>query len=156
MVYSDLNAILLGEIVRRVSGAPLDVFVSREVYVPLGLDQGLIFRPPRRLERRIAPTGLWHGHPIAGVVNDPNAAKLDKFVLVGHSMTTVLAQNFAAAHGTRLHAVVLCGPANVSAPGIVARLRAPRASKSTSYERWSSFSVRTARRSGSTDAIAAW
>ena len=31
MVYSDLNAILLGEIVRRVSGAPLDVFVTREV-----------------------------------------------------------------------------------------------------------------------------
>jgi len=76
MVYSDLNAILLGEIVRRVSGSPLDVFVTREVFGPLGLDQQMIFRPPRRLERRIAPTGLWHGHPVAGVVNDPNAAKL--------------------------------------------------------------------------------
>jgi CubicO group peptidase (beta-lactamase class C family) len=76
MVYSDLNAILLGEIVRRVSGSPLDVFVTREVFAPLGLDQQMIFRPPRRLERRIAPTGLWHGHPVAGVVNDPNAAKL--------------------------------------------------------------------------------
>lgn len=76
MVYSDLNAILLGEIVRRVSGAPLDAFVKREVYTPLGLDQQLLFRPPKRLERRTAPTGLWHGHPIAGIVNDPNAAKL--------------------------------------------------------------------------------
>jgi beta-N-acetylhexosaminidase len=76
MVYSDLNAILLGEIVRRVSGSPLDVFVTREVFAPLGLDRQMIFRPPRRLERRIAPTGLWHGHPVAGVVNDPNAAKL--------------------------------------------------------------------------------
>ena len=76
MVYSDLNAILLGEIVRRVSGLPLDAFVMREVYAPLGIDQQLLFRPPKRLERRTAPTGLWHGHPIAGVVNDPNAAKL--------------------------------------------------------------------------------
>jgi len=76
MVYSDLNAILLGEIVRRVSGLPLDAFVTREVYAPLGLDQQMLFRPPRRMERRIAPTGLWHGHPIAGVVNDPNAARL--------------------------------------------------------------------------------
>src|SRR5439155_23376087 len=76
MVYSDLNAILLGEIVRRVSGAPLDVFVTREVYAPLGLDEQLMFRPPKKLERRIAPTGLWHGHAIAGIVNDPNAAKL--------------------------------------------------------------------------------
>lgn len=39
-----------------------------------------------------------------------DAVKLDKFVLVGHSMTTVLAQKFAAKHGSRLHALVLCGP----------------------------------------------
>jgi len=76
MVYSDLNAILLGEIVRRAGGLPLDAFVAREVYAPLGLEQQMLFRPPKRLERRTAPTGLWHGHAIAGVVNDPNAAKL--------------------------------------------------------------------------------
>jgi 3-oxoadipate enol-lactonase len=38
------------------------------------------------------------------------ALRLDKFVLVGHSMTTVLAQKFAAKHGSRLAALVLCGP----------------------------------------------
>ena len=76
MVYSDLNAILLGEIVRRVSGAPLDEFVAREVYAPLGISEQMMFRLPRRLERRTAPTGIWRGHAIAGVVNDPNAAKL--------------------------------------------------------------------------------
>src|SRR5207249_5505911 len=36
--------------------------------------------------------------------------KIDKFVLVGHSMTTVLAQKFAAKYANRLSAVVLCGP----------------------------------------------
>ena len=76
MVYSDLNAILLGEIVRRVTSTPLDAFVTREVYARLGLDQAMIFRPPRRLQPRVAPTGLWHGHPVAGIVNDANAAKL--------------------------------------------------------------------------------
>ena len=59
MVYSDLNAILLGEIVRRVTGTPLDAFVTREVYTRLGLDQQMIFRPPRRLQHHVAPTGLW-------------------------------------------------------------------------------------------------
>jgi 3-oxoadipate enol-lactonase len=39
-----------------------------------------------------------------------DAAKLDKFVLVGHSMATVLAQKFAAKYGSRLSALVLCGP----------------------------------------------
>jgi CubicO group peptidase (beta-lactamase class C family) len=76
MVYSDLNAILLGEIVRRVSGQPLDLFVAREVYGPLGIDREMMFRPPKRIEKRIAPTGLWRGYPIAGVVNDPNAHRL--------------------------------------------------------------------------------
>jgi CubicO group peptidase (beta-lactamase class C family) len=76
MVYSDLNAILLGEIVRHVSGVPLDAFVTRAIYAPLGLDQQLRFRPPKRLGPRIAPTNLWHGHPIAGVVNDPSAGML--------------------------------------------------------------------------------
>jgi 3-oxoadipate enol-lactonase len=36
--------------------------------------------------------------------------KIDKFVLVGHSMTTVLAQKFAAKYANRLSAVMLCGP----------------------------------------------
>jgi len=76
MVYSDLNAILLGEIVRRVSGQTLDAFVAHAIYAPLGLDQQMLFRPPKRLEKRIAPTNLWHGHPIAGVVNDPSAGML--------------------------------------------------------------------------------
>ncbi len=76
MVYSDLNAILLGEIVRRAGwGGPLDAFATRDIFVPLGLHQ-MVFRPPRRLARRIAPTGVWRGTPVAGTVNDPNAAKL--------------------------------------------------------------------------------
>jgi 3-oxoadipate enol-lactonase len=41
---------------------------------------------------------------------------LDKFVLAGHSMTTVLAQKFAAQHGSRLTALVLCGPLTELAP----------------------------------------
>ncbi len=76
MVYSDLNAILLGEIVRHVSGQTLDAFVTRAIYAPLGLDRQMLFRPPKRLVPRIAPTNLWRGHPIAGVVNDPSAGKL--------------------------------------------------------------------------------
>jgi 3-oxoadipate enol-lactonase len=50
---------------------------------------------------------------VAGLAD---AAKLDKFVLIGHSMTTVLAQKFAARHGARLTALVLCGPITELAP----------------------------------------
>ncbi|MGH7700498.1 MAG: serine hydrolase domain-containing protein, partial [Gemmatimonadales bacterium] len=74
VVYSDVNAMLLGEIVHRAAGEPLDRFAAREIARPLGLE--LLFRPPRRVHPRIAPTGRWRGRPVAGVVNDPNAARL--------------------------------------------------------------------------------
>lgn len=75
VVYSDLNAILLGEVIRRVTGEPLDVFAAKEIFSPLGL-RSTLFRPPARLQPRIAPTGVWRGHPVAGVVNDGSAFKL--------------------------------------------------------------------------------
>lgn len=74
VVYSDLNFVLVGEIVRRLSGVPLDEFVSTEVLKPLGMTESR-YKPSPRLASRTAPTGLWHGHPVADVVNDPTAAK---------------------------------------------------------------------------------
>jgi CubicO group peptidase (beta-lactamase class C family) len=75
VIYSDLNAILLGEIVARAARDPLDVFTAREIFAPLGLRQTM-FRPPARLRARIAPTGVWRGHAVAGSVNDGSAFKL--------------------------------------------------------------------------------
>src|SRR2546425_4809838 len=53
VIYSDLNAILLGEVVQRAAGEPLDVFAARELFRPLGLAQTM-FRPPAPLRPRIA------------------------------------------------------------------------------------------------------
>jgi len=75
VIYSDLNAILLGEVVRHVTREPLDVFATREIFDPLVLRETM-FRPPARLRPRIAPTGVWHGLSIAGVVNDGSAFRL--------------------------------------------------------------------------------
>lgn len=74
-VYSDLNAMLLGLLVARVTGTPLDAFADREVFAPLAM-RDTRFRPPGSWRRRIAPTGRFHGHPVAGVVNDQNAERL--------------------------------------------------------------------------------
>lgn len=74
-VYSDFNAMLLGLVLERASGVPLDELVRREVTEPLGLAQTL-YRPPRSMHSRAAPTGVYRGTPMAGQVNDPNAAHL--------------------------------------------------------------------------------
>jgi len=74
MVYSDLGAMLLGKIVERVSGEPIDVYVRRHVFAPLGMTSTL-YRPPARLLGRIAPTERdpWRGRLVHGEVHDENA-----------------------------------------------------------------------------------
>lgn len=74
-VYSDLNAMLLGEMVEAVSGDPLDRFAERMVFGPMGMRQTL-FRPPHSMWREVAPSATYRGRPVAGVPNDGNAVRL--------------------------------------------------------------------------------
>ena len=74
-VYSDLNAVLLGLLVERVSGTSLAVFAEREVFAPLAM-RDTRFRPPASWWGRAAPTGKYRGRPVAGIVNDQNAERL--------------------------------------------------------------------------------
>lgn len=68
--YSDANFIALGEIVRRVSGLPLDEYCARNIFQPLGL-QDTAFKPPPTLRPRMAPSDLrW------GKVQDPTAHRM--------------------------------------------------------------------------------
>ncbi len=75
--YSDLGLILLGEILERVAGEPLDAFVRRRVFEPLGMHDTL-FRPGSSLLDRIAPTenDPWRGRMVRGEVHDENAFAL--------------------------------------------------------------------------------
>ncbi len=71
--YSDLNALLLGLIIEKVTSLPLDRAAAREVFTPLGMTQTR-YKPSARLRSRIVPSGLWRGQPVPGDVNDQNAA----------------------------------------------------------------------------------
>lgn len=75
VTYSDTGMILVGEIVRRVAGEPLDKFVKREIYDQLGMkDTG--FNPPKEKLGRIAPTEVEGDTPVRGVVHDPRARRM--------------------------------------------------------------------------------
>ncbi len=82
-VYSDVGFILLGEVVRRVSGEPLDRYVQKRFYGPLGM-RSTTFRPPAGWRPRIAPTEkVDGGPPLRGVVHDGNARLLSG--VAGHA-----------------------------------------------------------------------
>ena len=72
--YSDINFILLGELVQRVSGMPLDEFAQRHIFAPLKMADTGYLPLARFAASRIAPT---HGDPMArGVVHDPTARRM--------------------------------------------------------------------------------
>ena len=76
-IYSDLGADVLGMIVEVVAGEPLDKFLARRVFEPLGMNETM-YRPADSLKYRIAPTEVTppRGYPLRGEVHDENAYAL--------------------------------------------------------------------------------
>jgi CubicO group peptidase (beta-lactamase class C family) len=75
-IYSDLNFILLGEIIRRITGKPLNEYFEETFVRPLGL-RHTFFAPPDSLRYRIAPTEVdctWKLPFARPLVHDPTAA----------------------------------------------------------------------------------
>jgi uncharacterized protein YbbC (DUF1343 family)/CubicO group peptidase (beta-lactamase class C family) len=70
-VYSDINFILLGEIVHQLSGQMLPDYAREKIFAPLGMRETM-FRPPASLRGRIAPTERLAGaaESLRGVVHD--------------------------------------------------------------------------------------
>jgi uncharacterized protein YbbC (DUF1343 family) len=98
-IYSDINYITLGEVVRRASGLALDEFARKNIFVPLKMnDTG--FRPRAELLPRIAPTetrraalsylggdaeadGVDGNRLLRGEVHDPTAFRMNG--VAGHA-----------------------------------------------------------------------
>src|SRR5207247_8519089 len=71
-IYADVNYIVLAELVRRVSGKPLDEFAAENIFRRLGM-KDTSFKPAARLQSRIAPTEKREEHWMRGEVHDPRA-----------------------------------------------------------------------------------
>ncbi len=80
--YSDVGYILLGEVVRRVSGERLDRYLNRILMRPLKLSD-TAFLPGPKLRARAAPTEFVDGHWLQGEVHDGHARLLGG--IAGHA-----------------------------------------------------------------------
>jgi CubicO group peptidase (beta-lactamase class C family) len=70
--YSDIGPDVAGFVIERIAHRPLDQFVRRALYAPLGM-RSTMFRPPPSLYARIAPTEMTVAR---GDVHDPTARAL--------------------------------------------------------------------------------
>ncbi|HMQ30330.1 MAG TPA: serine hydrolase domain-containing protein [Chloroflexaceae bacterium] len=78
VAYTNINSLLLGEIVAALAGAPLDLALRELVLAPLDLAE-TDFRPAEGLRPRIPPTEWdegWRGGLVHGVVHDESACTL--------------------------------------------------------------------------------
>ncbi|MDB6075994.1 MAG: hypothetical protein JWO89_3634 [Verrucomicrobiaceae bacterium] len=91
--YSDVNFILLGEVVHRVSGTPLDIFAKEHVFAPLKM-MDTRFKPDATLVPRIAPTEVDEkGEMLRGAVHDPTSRKMGG--VAGHAGLFTTASDLA-------------------------------------------------------------
>lgn len=127
-VYSDINYFLLGDIIRRVSGAGLDTFAAARVFGPLGMRETM-FNPPASLRARIAPTekctplGWPCDRPgavmLRGIVHDPTARRMGG--VAGHAGLFSTAADLSRFCRMLLHGGNL-GAARILAPLAVLRM----------------------------------
>jgi uncharacterized protein YbbC (DUF1343 family) len=99
-IYSDVNYILLGEIVRRVGGQPLNEFARDRLFHPLEMKE-TGFLPSDELRQRAAPTEQRDGEWMRGEVHDPRAFLLKG--VAGH------AGLFSTAADLALYAQMMAG-----------------------------------------------
>jgi len=75
-IYSDVGAIILGELIEKASGFPLDIFVDSLIFKPLGMGTSF-YNPPEEKIKRVIPTEIDpKGNLIHGYVHDENAHSL--------------------------------------------------------------------------------
>lgn len=90
--YSDVNFLVLGEIVKRITGMDLHEYTQRHVFGPLNMgDTG--FNPTAARRLRAAPTEQRDGRWLRGEVHDPRAALLDG--IAGHAGLFSTAEDLA-------------------------------------------------------------
>jgi len=75
-VYSDINFIMLGALVEKVSGESLDAYTQQHIFVPLKMTHTR-FVPPAAWRFKIAPTQYDENEKmLRGVVHDPTARRM--------------------------------------------------------------------------------
>ncbi|CAN0625431.1 conserved exported protein of unknown function [Burkholderia multivorans] len=121
VIYSDINYVVLGEIVARVSGEPLDAWCAAHVFAPLHM-RDTQFRPGARAIPRIAPTSARETPVALARVNDPIAAAMGG--VSGNAGLLSTADDLARFARMLLHDGALDGR-RILRPSSVAMLEAP-------------------------------
>jgi uncharacterized protein YbbC (DUF1343 family) len=143
--YSDINYILLGEIVRRVSGEPLDQFARKHIFEALGMVDTRFYPCSGALQcadgvlkhaatQRIAPTEMTDGVMLRGVVHDPTSRRMGG--VAGHAGMFTTAADMA-----KFARALLSGGGGVWTPEIVKEMTSVQSPTGVAVRRAGGFDI---------------
>lgn len=117
-LYSDINFIVLGELVQRLSGMGLEKYADAHIFQPLGL-QHTRFLPPPEWHAKIAQTlAIDNRRVLRGVVHDPTAERMGG--VAGH------AGLFSTADDLALLAQALIDRKKILTPDLIEKMTTPQ------------------------------
>ncbi len=117
-VYSDINFIVLGELVQRLSGMTLDKYAEAHIFQPLGMRHTL-FLPSPSLRKKIAETlSVGNRQILRGTVQDPTAERMGG--VAGD------AGLFSTAGDLALYAQALIDRKKILSPDIIEKMITPQ------------------------------
>jgi len=117
-IYSDTNFIVLGELVQRLSGMPLDQYASVHIFQPLGMKHTR-YLPPPEWKNKIAETFAPDRKQILrGVVHDPRADRMGG--VAGHAGV------FSTAGDLALYAQALISRKQILDGDIIEKMTTPQ------------------------------
>jgi len=117
-IYSDTNFIVLGELVQRLSGMPLDQYAAVHIFQPLGMKHTR-FLPPPEWKGKIAETFAPDRKQILrGVVHDPRADRMGG--VAGHAGV------FSTAGDLALYAQALISRKQILDGDIIEKMTTPQ------------------------------
>ena len=117
-IYSDTNFMVLGELVQRLSGMPLDQYANVHIFQPLGMKHTR-FLPPPEWKNKIAETFAPDRKQILrGVVHDPRADRMGG--VAGHAGV------FSTAGDLALYAQALISRKQILDGDIIEKMTTPQ------------------------------
>ncbi len=117
-VYSDINFIVLGELVERLSGMSLEKYADAHVFQPLKMTNTR-FLPPAAWQNKIAETlSLTNHQVLRGIVQDPTAERMGG--IAGH------AGLFSTASDLALYAQALIDRKTILAADVIEKMTTPQ------------------------------
>jgi len=121
-VYSDINFIVLGALVEKVSGETLDAYATKHIFAPLKMMRTRFVPPVARRAgwlEKIAPTQYDENeHMLRGVVHDPTARRMGG--VAGHAGLFSTADDLA-----KFAQALLNGGGGILSPVAVAKMTSP-------------------------------